>query len=725
MGGVFEAVLKRRVWVFALVALLSALLFPGISDLRIGYSVESFLRTDVPKLKQALAHYEEFPLPDNLCFFAWPEEDPFSPRALDRLERVEARMRKIPGVSRTMTMLSVPGIPKKPQAMRAYLQHSKMFRGIFVSQKPQKSAVAGFLQLHATARNNKDRRRVIQGLHRVGQEEGVSLRLVGIPVLRDFYVAQVRKDQLLFLPLGAVLTSLLLILLVGSLRLAFSVLFLVPLTLGWTFGLLGSLGAELTLFTSTLPTLLMVVSVADGVHLALRFRSKKAKGLSPQAAALQALRETVFPCFLTSLTTAIGFGSLAFAEIPDLRDFGAFACLGVGIAFLLTVVFLPCLLTFFCGRPVEKETGPNRVSSSVEKVFGMLTDYLLRLPAKPVLFGAGLLCLLAVFYASRVEENSFMSEDLWENSQILQSVGWFEDRFIGVSPGEILVVPKKGHSLKDPLLQRELRHFLDEVEAFPGVTRTLSYVDALEDGMPSSYLPLLEREPLALLGPRLKKARVLVFLLDIGAKEVDRYQERVRLLGAEAQSFKASAVGLQVLANHQVTTLMSEVQESFFFAFVLICLLLILVFRGLRFGLIGILPNLFPLLIALGFMGVMGIRLRIVVVITFAISFGLAVDNTIHILSRFREERKVGKDVESALHDSLRVVAEAVFFTSALLLLGFSLTLFSGFRATYDFGRLACITILAALLGDLIILPALLRVNRRKGPRGRPTNRAR
>ncbi|HHI78710.1 MAG TPA: hypothetical protein ENK02_01880 [Planctomycetes bacterium] len=710
MGGFLERIIAWRTWVLTLAALLSLLLIPRVGGLRIGYSVESFLRTDVPELGQALAHYQEFPLPDNLCFFGWPEKAPFSPESISRLRRIEQRFARIPGVSRTMTMLSVPGLPKDPEKLRVALRRSKLFGGLFVSTKPGKSAVAGFLQLHSTARNNKDRRRVIQALQGIGREEGISLRLVGIPVLRDFYVAQVRKDQALFLPLGAILTSLLLMVWIGSFRLAFSVLLLVPLTLGWTFGLLGSFGAELTLFTSTLPTLLMVVSVADGVHLALRFREKRAQGQAAPQASLCALRETLFPCFLTSLTTAIGFGSLAFAEIPDLRDFGTFACLGVGIAFFLTVVVLPCLLTLLgTGRVDGGDRHPLRLSSRIHAFFASLTDGFLRLPSKPVLFGAFLVCAFSAFFASRVEENSFMSEDLWENSRVLQAVHWFENRFIGVSPGEILVVPKQGFSLKDPVLQKELRTFLDRVEDFPGVTRTLSFVDALEDGLPTSFLPILKKKPLALLGPRLLKARVLVFLRDVGSNQVDRYLAMVRSLGGKAKSFRARPVGLQVLANHQVTTLMSEVQDSFFFAFGLICILLVLVFRGLRFGLIGIVPNLFPLLITLGFMGVMGIRLRIVVVITFAISFGLAVDNTIHILSRFRKEIGGGKGVEEALQDSYRVVAQAVFLTSALLLLGFSLTLFSGFRATYDFGRLACVTILAALVGDLLILPALLR----------------
>ncbi len=712
MGGIFQTLIKRRRWILSLAVLLSTLLFPGIFGLRIGYSVESFLRTDVPELQKALSHYKEFPLPDNLCFFAWPEKDPFAPAALARLRRIEGRMRKTPGVSRTLTMLSVPMVPKDPQKMRSFLQRSRLLRNLFVCTKKGKAALAGFLQLHPTARNNHDRRRVIQGLRRLGNEEGVSLRLVGIPVLRDYYVAQVRKDQALFLPLGAILTSVLLILLMGSFRLALSVLLLVPLTLGWTFGLLGMLGAELTLFTSTLPTLLMVVSVADGVHLALRFRTRLSQGLAPQVASVQALRETLFPCFLTSLTTAIGFGSLAFAEIPDLRDFGTFACLGVGIAFVLTIVLLPCLLTMWGKGLRLRDARSKGLSASMGKLITGLTETILHLPPKLVLAGTGLLCLIAVFFASRVEENSFMSEDLWENSQILRSVHWFEDRFFGVSPGEILVEPKGENSLYSSSLQKELRPFLNKIEAFPGVTRSLSYLDALEDGIPEVLLPLLQKEPLSLVDSKMKKARVLVFLRDVGAKEVDRYLAFVRRLGLQAKTFSARPVGLQVLANHQVTTLMSEVQQSFFFAFGLICLLLVLVFKSLRFGLIGILPNLFPLLISLGFMGVMGIRLRIVVIITFAISFGLAVDNTIHILSRFREERTKGKRVELALHDSLRVVAEAVFFTSALLLLGFSLTLFSGFRATYDFGRLACVTILAALFGDLILLPALLKLVR-------------
>ncbi len=394
------------------------------------------------------------------------------------------------------------------------------------------------------------------------------------------------------------------------------------------------------------------------------------------------------------------------AEIPDLADFGRFAALGVGLAFVLTAAVLPGLVVV-----LVRLLGPGRARGGGPAArLAACAVRLGRLPVKPVLaFFAGL-SLIAALLAARVEQDSYLTEDLWEDSPYLADLHWFEARFAPPQVGEILAEPAApGADWRDPRLRARLARLLDEVERIPGVGRTLSILDALADGLPEAALPLLAEPPLGLISRDGRTARVLVFVGDIGARAIRRYLDRVRALGARDPAIRLRPAGIQLLANHQVLTLIDEIELSFAAAFILISLLLTAVHRSLRLGLIGILPNLFPLLATLGFMGLAGIRLRIVVVVTFAISFGLAVDNTIHVLSRYRRERAAGAPAGESLARALSVVGAAVWTTSFLLLAGFATTLFSHFRATFDFGRLACLTILAALAGDLVLLPALLR----------------
>jgi predicted RND superfamily exporter protein len=208
----------------------------------------------------------------------------------------------------------------------------------------------------------------------------------------------------------------------------------------------------------------------------------------------------------------------------------------------------------------------------------------------------------------------------------------------------------------------------------------------------------------------MKSARVLFFMKDIGAVALDELFTKIRARSESLRDIDLRPTGLQVVANMQVSRLIEEVKVSFFFAFIVISVLMGIVFMSLRHGLIALVPNSFPLLATAAFMYVTGQHLRIVAVMTFAIAFGLAVDNTIHIFVRYRRElRRVGS-VEEAVARALESVGDAVWTTSLLLLVGFCVLFFSGFKASFDFGVLACVTILAALIGDLMLLPALLRL---------------
>lgn len=710
MDGPAEFLVRWRRVVVLVVLALSCWLIPGAFHLGFDYNVGSFLRTADPALKATVAHYGDgFTWPDRLVFFGFEAVDPLGDAALARLADFEQRLRAIPGIRRVVSLHSAPGLSGASTPPGPRVASSRLYRRLLVHTPAAggRGALAGFVEI-----DRPDRADVLRAMEAAARtlpplttgERAPCVHLTGFPVLRDTYVRFLEADQRLFLPLAALLTAILLLLLVPGLGLAVATMAVVPLTLGWTFGILGHLGQKLVLLTSTLPTLLMVIAVADAVHLSLRFREERLQGIERDRSAVAALARTWTPCALTSLTTAIGFGSLTLARVRDLVSLGAFSVLGVLLAFLLTILVLPALLPGLAR--VLGEGGIERIEWS--RRLGRFSRRLGALPQRWVLAGAGLAFAGCLALGLQVRQDAHLTEDYFPQTPAVQSLRWFEQRFVGPITGEILVRAKSGDLLRDEHVA-ELRRFVAWLEQQPGVIRTLSFLDAMDDGVPKPLLSFLTREPVALFDSALETARVLTFTRDVGTAETRRFLDRLDARIAEIDTLEIRPVGLQILATRIVADLINEVKGSFLAAFLLISILMTLVFKSLRYGLIAIVPNLFPLLVTLSFMGATGMRLRILAVITFAIAFGLAVDNTIHILNRFRWERTEGRGVEEAIGVSLEAVGAAVWTTSLLLLLGFGLLLFSNFKASHDFGLLACVTVLAALLGDLILLPALLR----------------
>ena len=721
MAQIAAFLIRFRLVVFGLLVLLTGLFVPGIFQLDFAYRVESFLRTDDPELQKDIDHYESFPDPENMLIFGFEVKDPLSDRALDALAVISKRLRDLPEFQRVVDLTTLPDPRLRDrEQLRAFLPGSRLYRRLFYSAAGEghKGALGGIALVSFGDLGNTQRARVLAEVRNAGHgivlpdgaRVDVDLVCGGIPVLRQNYVDMIKHDQRLFLPLCAGLSFLLLLYLVPGLGLALASVMIVPLTLIWTFGLLGYLGSSLSLLTSTLPTLLMVISVADAVHLVLRYKQSRIAGEARPIASEMALRHTFYPCALTSLTTIIGFGSLMLAGVPDLRDLGFMASVGILVAFVLTVLALPAAAPLF-GRLLGE--GSDHAKGAL--FLGRFSERLGHLPPGRVILGFVLMTLLALALGMRVEQDSYVMEDLYADSEPARTYAWFEEHFSGTLTGELVVEAKEGRLLDDAAVA-ELDGFVRWADQQPGILRTLSYVDAIRDGIPKALLPVIGRPPFAFFSSDGKKARVLVFNKDFGAIAAEKWFARIREKARKLEHITIRPTGLQVFATRQVTLLIEEVEQSFGLAFLLITLIMTLSFRSLKYGLLAMIPNVFPMLVTLGYMGAVGMHLRIVSVISFAIAFGLAVDNTIHILSRFQHEFRQGHGTDVAVTRSLAAVGGAVWTTSLLLLLGFAVLMLSSFKASHEFGVLACVTILSALAGDLLLLPALLRVVGRRHP---------
>ena len=431
-----------------------------------------------------------------------------------------------------------------------------------------------------------------------------------------------------------------------------------------------------------------------------RFIEERAAGGAPRDAAVRTLSRLLFPCFLTALTTAIGFLTLTFASLPDLRDLGYFSALGIGYAYVFTILVMPSVLSMVKTRPARL-----RFDLPASMV-GLAVRTALARPAR-VLIPAGILLLAAGYQAADVERDYRMRGDLWDDSELALALAYYEERFVSMTPSEVVVESAEGFSAAD--VRAQLQDLVGWLEEMPAVDRTMSVVDLLDDGTPT-WAVRSAGSIGGLLSADARTARILVFQADLGSRYLDRFRDQVAQKSSDYPGLEVRAAGVQLVATTLIDRLTTVLSRSFLGSLVVIFCLIWLHFGSARLGLIAIVPNLFPLVMNLAFMSLAGMELRPLTVISFCVAFGLAVDDTVHLLARYREERRAGVVRDDALVTMLRTAGRPVVVTTMLLLVGFTVILTSEFRGTYQFGILVSLALVGSLLGALFLMPSLLRV---------------
>jgi predicted RND superfamily exporter protein len=696
---------RRRRLVLAAAALLAVVLALALPRLRVGFRIDGFFRSEDPALQRAMAHYDgAFDMPDRLLLFAWREADPFAADALARLREFAAAAARHEVVERVLTLANapLPGARGDPAAIAA----SATWRHLFVAR--QGDAVAGVLLLRVDYRS-AELPPLFADLRAAAAAAGRELQLCGIPYHTFASRDLVRRDMARFLPIGTAVSALLLFWLVPHFVLALLALAVVPLTLVSTLGVMAWCGIGITMLTSTLPTLLLCMSVADGVHFVGRFVEERDRDGDPRAAAARTFAAMFVPCLMTSLTTIVGFASLCTADLVDLRWLGLFAALGMVFAFVFTMAVLPAALSWVRSPVGRRPLDPARAVVAIARA-----SQRLRPRVWLALFAvAG---VASAFGATRVVTDHKLTADLWPDSDVMRQLRFYEERFVGVIPAEVVVDAPRGFG---PAARAELAAFCNAVEALDGVSRTLSIADALADGVPPLALPALVAMgalPVRLLARDGRQARVVVFRGDHGTAAWQAFAAAVAAAAARCTVIQPRLAGVQMVGTAQVLRMTEDLKWSFAGSIVLILLLVWLQCRSVRLAGIAMAACLLPMLAVLAWMAAAGVTLRPLTVIAFCVALGLMIDDSIHLVARWQEERRAGRTGATAVDATLAAAGRPVVVTTLLLLVGFATILGSGFRGTFTFGLLVLVALSGALVASLWMLPALLRAADRGVP---------
>ena len=554
--------------------------------------------------------------------------------------------------------------------------------------------------------HHEDLQALCADLRQEVHSHGHELNLCGLPYHTMVSRQLVREDMAKFLPIGTAAAAVLLFWLVPHWLLALLALAVVPLTLISTLGVMGFCGVEITMLTSTLPTLLLCMSVADGLHMVGRFLEERERDGDAKQAAVRSFASMFVPCLLTSLTTIVGFASLLRADLVDLGHLGGFAAVGMGFAFLYTMLLMPPAMSFVGSKIGRRPPDPAAlIVRTAQRLQTIRPRYWIG--------SATMLAVLCSWLGSQLETDHRITADLWPESDVMQQLSFFEERFVGIMPAEILVDVERGFGATE---RQELAEFVQRIEQLPGVSRTLSIADLFADGVAPMMLAALRAAkvlPQGMLGEGGKRARILVFRGDLGTRAWQQFAAGVLEQQRGLTTLTARLAGLQMVGTAQVLSMTDDLRNSFFGSVFVIFALVWLQCRRFRLAAVAMYSCLVPMAFVLAVMVLFEITLRPLTVISFCVALGLMIDDTIHLAARWREERSAGYGADESVHRTLATAGRPVVITTLMLLIGFVTILGSGFRGTHTFGLLVDLSLLAALISALVLLPAMMRVLKR------------
>jgi predicted RND superfamily exporter protein len=499
----------------------------------------------------------------------------------------------------------------------------------------------------------------------------------------------------------------------------------------WTLGLLRYFDWQDNPFSFViLPVLLSLVGFTDGVHMMIHIRKSMRDGMEPRVACRHTLELVGLACFLTSLTTAIGMGSLGWASHEIVREFGWSCVIGVVLTWISVMLVIPLVCTTGWSRRFARGAQQDFLDRNLDRVGPVVSAIMRR--DRWVSYFAILLTLGLGWFAASLKPDDRKSSSLPTGSDIQQSMAHLDRTMGGLEVCNIQVQWDPNQWTEEQIVP-----VLSEVEGVlktePLIGHPLSLARLL-DALPGEGSAVDKLSMAQLLPPPLKQAiytpdkgqaKVTFRCQDLGTATYKSTFERIEksLEGIESNhpGLTLEMQGDAIWRWQNLFKVVSDLTSSLGSAAVVIFGVMAIAYRSLRLGLIAVIPNLLPLLTAAAYMVFTNQPLEIVSVCCFTICLGIAVDDTIHFLSRYTEELKSGKDHRQVIEDSFQGVGVGMIMTTVVLVAGFSSVLFSDTKDHRVFASLGIITLVVALLCDLFLLPALLSYFYKSSPIAKPS----
>ena len=571
------------------------------------------------------------------------------------------------------------------------------------------------------------------------KETGLNVRVSGMPYIRTLNAKNIKDEMQLFVGGALAITALIFFFFFRSFRATFITLFVVIIGVVWAFGFIGWFGYEITVLSALIPPLIIVIGVPNAVFLINKYQ-QEIKKHGQQAKALQRVITKIGNATLmTNITTASGFATFVFVDSKLLREFGILASVNIISIFILALLIVPILYSFM---PLPKKKHLSHLETKwIENVVNWM-EKMVKHRRITVYFATVIIIIVSIIGVYKIRVSGSLIEDMPNSMEFYKDIKFFEKEFGGIMPLEILIDTKKDKGVMKLSVLKKMDKINETIESFPELSKPISVVNLVKyskqayyKGNPKYYqLPTGQEQSYifaytknsnsdasmlkTFVDSTGRYARITTFMKDIGTDKMDVIQKRLKaVIDKEfpSEKYSVSITGKALVFIKGTNFLITNLVISLSLAILLIALFMAWMFRSPQMILISLIPNILPLLITAGLMGYFNIPIKPSTILVFSIAFGISVDDTIHFLAKYRQELLASKwKVKPSVYAALRETGVSMFYTSIVLFFGFLVFTLSSFGGTIALGGLVSVTLLLAMVSNLILLPSLLLTFERK-----------
>lgn len=735
------------------------------SHIQMGYDFGKAIPADNAKYKEYLAFKQKFGDDGNTMVLGIETDKLYTPTVFNALSTLQKELKTVAGVEEIMGIPEIAALVKEDSTEK--LSFKKIFHFPYNSQPALDSDKNVFLnypfyegklynattnaslmavRLNKDTANSKSRTRLINEIldhvETFQHSTNITVHLSGLPYIRTNVADRIQKEMYWFLVGSLLLSAITLLIFFRSFSAMIMSLLVVMMGVIWSLGTQVLFDYKITLLTALIPPLIVVIGIPNCIYFLNKYHtSYREEGDKHKALVTMIGRMGVVTLFC-NIAAAIGFAVFAFTDSALLKEFGVVSGINIMVLFIISLIFIPSMLSFL---PAPKTRHVRYLDNKFLEKILVRIEYWTFNHVKTIYAITAVILVFAGIGISKLKSEGYIVDDLPKNDHVYTDLKWFERNFDGIMPLEITVETNKKNGLLRNLEPIEkINEFSQYIAGRPETAKPLSFVEGLKfakqayyDGDSVNYTTPTEFD-MPLMGKYLKQdkkdtaaaksglnnmlrsfidsnkqtARISVNMKDIGSAQLPlllKDFDSVAKATFDTSKYKVTFTGTSVTFLEGTTYIINGLKESIMWAFLLIALCMLYLFRSARILLCSLIPNLVPLVITAGVMGWAGIALKPSTVLIFSVALGIVIDVTIRFLVNYKQELPLrSNDVEETLIQTIRHTGISIIYTSLVLIAGFVIFCISEFGGTKALGWLTSLTLLVGTVTNLVLLPVLI-----------------
>ena len=561
----------------------------------------------------------------------------------------------------------------------------------------------------------------------------LDVRVSGMPYIRTLNSQNIIDEIGIFIIAALSVTSLIFFFFFRSFRATLISIIVVLIGVMWTFGILGLLEYEITVLTALIPPLIIVIGIPNCIFLINKYQNEVKKHGNKAKSLQRVITKIGNATLMTNATTASGFATFIITQSKLLKEFGTVASLSILAIFILCLLIIPIVYSFM---PMPKDKHLEHLNKRWINTFVNWIERMVKHRRITIYVTSLILLVTSIIGIYQIKISGSLIEDMPQKAEFFKDIRFFEKEFNGIMPLEIMIDTKRKKGVMKLATLKRMNELEELIVETPELSKPISVVSLVKyskqayyNGNPKYYqLPTSQENSFILSYAKntssdvnlLKNfvdstgqyARITTFMKDIGIDKMERIEENLKSKIGKVfpkDKYKVTLTGKAYLFQKGTKYLVNNLILSLSLAIVLISIFMAYMFRSFRMIIISLIPNLIPLLITAGLMGYLGVPLKPSTILVFSIAFGISVDDTIHFLAKYRQELQANHwKIRKSVYAALRETGVSMFYTSIILFFGFSVFIISNFGGTVALGALVSVTLLFAMMANLLLLPSLL-----------------